>query len=107
MDKNPVVEVRLGDWISEGWNMFTQQWKGWLTISASFFVVVILPMLVFLGVMYVGMFATMMAQQQHSRRASQEIPIATVLGFYFGIFALIIVLLPLTVFLIGGAYRAA
>lgn len=106
MDNNPVVEVRLGDWISEGWNMFTQQWKGWLTISASFFVVVILPMLAFIGVMYVGMFATMMSQQQ-SRRAPPEIPIATLLGFYFGLFALIVVLLPLTVFLMGGAYRAA
>jgi uncharacterized membrane protein len=106
MNNNPVVEVRIGDWISEGWNMFTQQWKGWLTLSASFFVVVILPMLVFLGVMYVGMFATMMSQQQ-SRRGSPEMPIATILGFYLGVFALIIVLLPLTVFLIGGAYRAA
>jgi hypothetical protein len=106
MDNTPAVEVRLGDWISEGWNMFTQQWKGWLTISASFFVVVALPMLTFFGVMYVGMFATMMTQQ-HSRRASPEIPLASLLGFYFGAFALIIVLLPLTVFLIGGAYRAA
>ena len=106
MDNNPVVEVRVGDWISEGWNMFTQQWKGWLTLSASFFVVVILPMLTFVGLMYFGMLATMMSQQ-HSRRASPEIPIATLVGFYFGVFAVIIVLLPLTVFLIGGAYRAA
>lgn len=107
MDNNPVVEVRLGDWISEGWNMFTQQWKGWLTLSAGFFAGVIMPMLAFLGVMYVGMFATMMAQQQHPRSASPAIPIATLLGFYFGLFVMIIVLLPLTVFLIGGAYRAA
>jgi len=107
MDNNPVIEVRIGDWISEGWNMFTQQWKGWLTLSASFFVVIILPMLSFIAVMYVMMFATMMSQQQHSRNASPEMPIAAFLGFYLGLFALIIVLLPLMVFLMGGAYRAA
>jgi zinc ribbon protein len=107
MDNTPVIEVRLGDWISEGWNMFTQQWKGWVTLSASFFVVIILPMLSLLGVMYVMMFATMMSQQQHSRSASPGIPIATLLGFCLGFFALIIVLMPLTVLVTGGAYRAA
>jgi uncharacterized membrane protein len=107
MDNNPVIEVRIGDWVSEGWNMFTQQWKGWVTLSASFFVVIILPMLSFIAVMYVMMFATMMSQQQHSRSASPELPVAAFLGFYLGLFGLIIVLLPLTVFLMGGAYRAA
>ena len=87
--------------------MFTQQWKGWLTLSATFFATVILPMLAFFAVMYVGMFATMMSQQKNARNASPEIPIATFLGFYLGMFAVLIVLLPLTVFLTGGAYRAA
>lgn len=107
MDNTPVVEVRIGDWISEGWNMFTRQWKGWVTLSASFFVVIVLPMFAFIAVMYVMLFATMMSQQQHSRNAPPEIPILAVLGFYLGFFALIIVLMPLTVLLIGGAYRAA
>ena len=107
MDNNPVVEVRIGDWISEGWTMFSRQWKGWLTISASFFVATILPLLAFLAVMYAMMFATMMSQQQHARGGSPQFPIAFFLFFYLGLFAFIIVLMPLTVFLMGGAYRAA
>ncbi len=87
--------------------MFTQQWKGWVTLSASFFVVIVLPMLALIAVMYVMMFATMMAQQQHSRGAPPGMPIAAFLGFYLGFFALFIVLMPLTVLLMGGAYRAA
>jgi uncharacterized membrane protein len=106
MDNNPVIEVRFGDWISEGWNMFTQQWKGWVTLSASFFAVTIVPLLTFIAVMYVMMFATM-SQQQHSRGAPPQMPVAMFLFFYIGLLGAIIVLLPLTVFLMGGAYRAA
>jgi uncharacterized membrane protein len=107
MDSNPVIEVRFGDWISEGWTMFTQQWKGWVTLSLSFFVVTVLPMLALIAVMYVMMFATMMSQQQHSRGAPPEMPIAAFLVFYLGLFAFIIVLIPVTVLMMGGAYRAA
>ena len=107
MDNNPVVEVRIGDWISEGWNMFTQQWKSWVTLSLGFFVVVILPMMAFFAVMYVMSFATIMSQQQHSRGGTPQMPVAVFLIFYLGLFGVIIVLMPLTVFLIGGAYRAA
>lgn len=87
--------------------MFTRQWKGWVTISASFFVVIILPMLSLIAVMYVMMFATMMSQQQHSRGAPPEMPIAAFLVFYLGLLAFIVVLMPLMVLMMGGAYRAA
>ena len=107
MDNNPVVEVRLGDWITEGWNMFTSQWKGWVTISVTFFVVTVLPLLCLIGVMYGMTFLTMMSQAQHPRGASPEVPVAAVLTMYLGIFGFVIVMMPLTVFLMGGAYRAA
>jgi membrane-anchored glycerophosphoryl diester phosphodiesterase (GDPDase) len=107
MDNNPVIEVRFGDWIGEGWTMFTRQWKGWVTLSLSFFVVTVLPILAIIVVMYVMMFATAMLQQQHSRGAPPQIPIAIFLVFYLALFAVIIVLIPLTVLLMGGAYRAA
>ena len=106
MDNNPVVEVRFGDWISEGWNMFARQWKGWVTLALGIFAVVLVPMIAFIGVMYVMMFATLMSQQ-HSRGAPPDLPIAAMLVFYVGFFGLLILLLPLTVLLIGGAYRAA
>ena len=106
MNNNPASEVRFGDWIGEGWKMFTEQWKSWVGISLSFVVVVIVPIGAFMVVMYVMMFATMMAQQ-NSRGAPPQMPIMPFLILYGGMFALIIVLMPLTVLLFGGAYRAA
>src|SRR5262245_62150319 len=107
MSTNPTVEVRFGDWIGEGWKMFTEQWKGWVTLSLGIFVTVVLPIGVFMVFMYVMMFATAMSAQQHSRNASPELPTMTLAVFYLGLFGLIIVLMPLAVFLMGGAYRAA
>jgi hypothetical protein len=107
MDNNPAVEVRLGDWISEGWTMFTRQWKSWVTLSLGFFAVIVLPMLISFGVMYASMFMTMMAEAQRPRGGPPQLPLAEVLGLYLLFFAFILVLMPLTVLLMGGAYRAA
>ncbi|SRR6266571_6442100 len=106
MNSNSTIQVRFGDWISEGWKMFTEQWKGWVTISLGFFVVVILPIGAFVVGWY-ALFITSVMAQQPSRGRPPEMPAAAFLLLYAGMFALIIVLLPLTVFLIGGAYRAA
>lgn len=106
MNSNPGSEVRLGDWISEGWKMFTEQWKSWVTLSLAFFGAVVVPIVAFVGAMYVLMVATMIARPS-SRGASPQMPLTTLLIFYIGLFALIIVLMPLAVFVMGGAYRAA
>ncbi|HWC78041.1 MAG TPA: hypothetical protein VG778_11295, partial [Blastocatellia bacterium] len=37
--------VRFGDWISEGWRMFTQQWGIWVLLSLGALLVIALPML--------------------------------------------------------------
>jgi hypothetical protein len=106
MNNNPAPpRVRFGDWISEGWKMFTQQWKGWVTLSLGFFGAVVVPIGAFLLVMYVMMFATMTTVGP--RGGPPEIPVMTILFLYLGIFALIIVLMPVAVFVMGGAYRAA
>ena len=105
MTNNPVTQVRFGDWIGEGWRMFTEQWKGWVTISLGFFGAVVVPIGAFIVVMYVLMFATMSTQA--SRSAQPELPVMTLIFFYLGLFSLIIVLMPLAVFVMGGAYRAA
>lgn len=85
--------------------MFTEQWKGWVTLSLGFFLAVVVPMVAFILVMYVAIFATMSAPGP--RGAPPELPVMTLLFLYLGMFALIIVLMPLTVLLMGGAYRAA
>lgn len=106
MNNNAATQVRFGDWISEGWKMFTEQWKGWVTLSLGFFAVVIVPIGVSIVAFYIAVFTTLMAQQNR-RGAPPQVPAALFLIFYLGLFALMIVLLPLTVLLMGGAYRAA
>jgi len=106
MNNNPAPpQVRLGDWIGEGWRMFTEQWKGWVTVSLGFFISVVVPIGGFIMFMYVMMFAAM--SSQGPRGAPPEVPMMTILFLYLGMFALIIVLMPLMVLLMGGAYRAA
>jgi zinc ribbon protein len=104
--ENTEVQVRFGDWISEGWTMFTRQWKGWVTIATGFFVSVVVPVGAFVVFMYVSLIATSMAQPR-TRSAPPQMPVMWFLLFYGGLFALILVLLPLTVLMMGGAYRAA
>ena len=86
--------------------MFTEQWKPWVTISLGFFVGVVIPIGAFLAVMYVMVFASMVSQP-HTRGARPQMPLGMILFIYLGLLALIIVLMPLSVFMMGGAYRAA
>ena len=106
MDNIAPQEVRIGDWISEGWKMFTEQWKGWVAIALGYFCVVIVPIGGFVGAIYVMMLTTMMSQPR-TRGTPPPMPVGTILGLYGGMFVLAIVLLPLTVFIMGGAYRAS
>jgi membrane-anchored glycerophosphoryl diester phosphodiesterase (GDPDase) len=106
MDNAPKVEVRFGDWIGEGWKMFTEQWKGWVKISLGFFLAVVVPIGVFIIAMYAVMLSAMVTQS-HTRGAPPQMPIAIILFLYLGIFGLMIVLVPLSVLMVGGAYRAA
>src|SRR6185503_7271947 len=100
MNNNPAPpQVRLGDWIGEGWRMFTEQWKGWVTVSLGFFISVVVPIGGFIMFMYVMMFAAM--SSQGPRGAPPEVPMMTILFLYLGMFALIIVLMPLMVLLMG------
>src|SRR5213592_460480 len=106
MTNNPAPpQVRFGDWISEGWKMFTEQWKGWVSLSLGFFLAVVVPLVAFILVMYAMIFATMTAPGP--RGAPPQVPMMTILFLYLGMFALILVLMPFTVLLTGGAYRAA
>src|SRR4029079_15644879 len=85
--------------------MFTEQWKGWVTLSLGFFVGVVIPIGLFVAVMYVMMIASMSVAGP--RGGPPQMPVMTLVLFYLGLFGLIIVLMPLSVLLMGGAYRAA
>jgi hypothetical protein len=80
------VEVKFGDWISEGFRMFIEQWQAWVLQA----LVMIAVLLVLMGIEFVGFFA-----------------VAAVLGAALGDSSavLIIALLPafLTISMIAGS----
>src|SRR5262250_2212827 len=39
-------KVRLGDWISEGWNMFSAQWGVWVVNALILFCFALVPIIV-------------------------------------------------------------
>jgi uncharacterized membrane protein len=104
MQNTAVKQVRFGEWISEGWKMFTDQWKGWVLLSLGLFCAVALPLMVFLVFSYAAMMAA--ALDQASRASSAASPLSGLLVFG-GFFLLALVLLPLSALLMGGMYRAA
>ena len=59
MSSDAVPQVRFGDWINQGWNMFTAQWKGWVTLSLGLFLVVAVPVMILMFFMYAASFAAM------------------------------------------------
>ena len=43
MSSTELPGARFGDWISEGWKMFTEQWKAWVLLALGYFAVMLLP----------------------------------------------------------------
>jgi uncharacterized membrane protein len=105
MDSTPAQQIRFGDWISEGWKMFTAQWKGWVVMSLGLFCAVAVPMIVFVFFVYAASFAAAL-EQAGSHAASAAAPLSAFLIFG-GFFLLALVMLPLSALLVGGMYRAA
>ncbi|HWN98206.1 MAG TPA: zinc-ribbon domain-containing protein [Blastocatellia bacterium] len=105
MDITPVKEVRFGEWISEGFNMFTAQWKGWVVLALGLFCSVALPTIVYTGFVYAAMIASAVGQAS-SRTPSAAEPISAFL-IIGGFFLLALVMLPLAAVLIGGMHNAA
>lgn len=54
MEQNQQIEVKFGDWMSEGFKMFTDRWQSWCTISLLALVLTFVSMLCFgLGLLFV------------------------------------------------------
>jgi hypothetical protein len=97
--------VRFGDWIGEGWKMFTEQWKAWVLLTLGFLAVLLGPMIVFMVVFYVVLFAA--ALSQSGSQSSDAAPVLLILFMYAGFFGMMLLLMPLVAFFMGGMYRAA
>ena len=85
--------------------MFTEQWKSWVTLSLGLFALIAVP-LIFMGLMYFVMIATLVSAP-HPQGAPPQMPIEALLFFYLGLFAIVVVTMPVAVLFMGGAYRAA
>lgn len=86
--------VKFGDWISEGWNLFTKQWQTWGLMGLMFFA----PILVFIAIFFfIGFGAELIARGSAS--AIVGIIAAVVLGS--------LMLLLAISYLMGGMYKAA
>jgi uncharacterized membrane protein len=105
MENTAAKQVRFGEWISEGWKMFTAQWKGWVLLSLGLFCAVAIPVTAFAVFIYAASFAAAL-QQAGSQASSAAAPLSAFLIFgSFFLFA--IVMLPLSALLTGGMHRAA
>ena len=99
----PAPEVRFGEWISEGWRMFTEQWKVWVSITIPLFISMVGPALILIIYIY-GVW--MPAAMEQARRGRSEPP-TEIFAVYLLFAGLTLLLMPLTVFLMGGMYRCA
>jgi hypothetical protein len=96
MQPESAPKAPIGDWIGEGWQMFTRQWPGWIVNMVLFFVIMLIPILPF----YLMIFAAQLA----SGGGEAQPPSPVVLPMIFLLYA---VILPLSSFLLSGAYRSA
>jgi uncharacterized membrane protein len=91
--------VKFGDWIGEGWNLFSKEWKTWTAMS----VIALLPMVLFIIVCYILYFVVIFATAYgHSRTGAGSA--LTIVGVFFFIGFLVTIYL---VFTLCGMFRAA
>lgn len=79
-------EVKFGDWISEGWRLFADQWKAWVLHALVFFAISMIPV----ALLIILLLAAEM---------SPLVPLAMVL--------LIAAIILAQAWLMGGMYRSA
>ena len=93
----------MGDWISEGWRMFVEQWKAWVVIAIPLVVTVLGPAMGFYGYMY----GVWMPQVMEQARRGRSAPPLDIWPAYFAFIGVTLLLMPVTVYLFGGMYRCA
>src|SRR6476646_9958585 len=105
MSSTELPGARFGDWISEGWKMFTDQWKGWVLLALGYFAVMLVPTV---GIMFAVLtiaFANAAAQTgPYGRSAPPVFPLALVMVVSM---LSLFVLIPLSAYFRGGMYRSA
>ena len=107
MSSTELPGARFGDWISEGWKMFTQQWKSWVLLSLGYFVVMLVPTIVLAFVVFSMTFANAALQSgPYGRSASAASPFPFLIVFVGSMLSLV-VLVPVSAYFKGGMYKSA
>jgi uncharacterized membrane protein len=99
-------QVRFGEWISEGWKMFTEQWKAWVINTLVYVLICGTPMILVIG----GFYGYLVVQisESASRRSSQP-PIGpeALITFYLILFAVMFFTMFVSAFFTGGMHKSA
>jgi hypothetical protein len=96
MQQNPKPEVRFGEWIGEGWRMFTEQWKAWVLLMLIVLLIILAP--VGLLVMVILGLASATAGTQNAGLSLLVFPLTM---------ASVLFIMGALSYLTGGLYRAA
>jgi len=88
--------VRWGDWISEGWRMFAEQWQAWVVHMLVYFLILLIPMAPF--------YAAIIALNLTAARGQEPQP---PVALFLLVPVLILVLLLASAYLMGGSYYSA
>jgi uncharacterized membrane protein len=96
-------EVKFGDWIGEGWRMFTSQWKAWVLSTLVFVLICFVPMLAVIIGFYVNIFMQISANPRSPQPVSPE----SIIIFYLLFGAIYFVMFFAATFFIAGMHRMA
>lgn len=98
-------QVRFGEWISEGWKMFTEQWKAWVINTLVYALICGTPMALVVGGFYVYLFSEI--SKASSRYGQPQIPPEAILTFYGVFFVVGFLTLFVAAFFTGGMHKSA
>jgi uncharacterized membrane protein len=98
-------QVRFGEWISEGWKMFTEQWKAWVINTLVYALICGTPIMLVIGGFYAYLFTQL--SNTSSRYGQPQIAPEAILTFY-GVFFLVgFLTLFVAAFFTGGMHKSA
>jgi uncharacterized membrane protein len=95
--------VRFGEWISEGWKMFTEQWKTWVINTLIYVLICFSPLLT---VAY-SFYGYMLFQSSQHPRGAQPIAPGTLMTFFLLLGVTLIYTTLVAPFFTGGLHQMA
>ena len=99
--------VKWGDWIGEGWKMFTEQWQGWAKLALGFLLAIVLPTMAVVLVIYIVALASAAGSRSSTGPVPPDLSIIPALLMLAAYGLLLIWIVPATAFITAGMYRAA